>query len=107
MEAQTLTFHVRHVATTNDGLGYINYVFEDLECIDPDYRFIMCVRFPNWNQGAFNYGDEGFVTVRYVFEGTDKWFDGKDFIPYKDTNIIFMKFIPLKSKVDTSEIILD
>ena len=61
-------------------------------CTDSDYRFIMCVRFPNWNQCAFNYGDEGFVTVRYVFEGTDKWFDGKDFVPYKDTNIIFMKF---------------
>lgn len=107
METQTLTFHVKHVATTCDGLGYINYVFEDLDCVDNDYKYIMCVRFPNWNQGAFSHGDEGFVTVRYVFEGEDKWFDGKEFIPYKDTNIIFLKFIPLKPKVDTTEIILD
>lgn len=107
METQTVTYHVKFVASCTDGMGYTNYVFEDLEFQDYDYKYIMCVRFPNWNQASFNYEDEGYVTVRYVREGIDKWFDGKDFISYKDTNVIFMKFIPLKPKVDVSGIILD
>ena len=53
-------------------MGYINYVFEDLEYQDNDYKYVMCVRFPNWNQAAFKLDDEGYVTVRYVREGVDK-----------------------------------
>lgn len=107
METQTVTYHVRFVASCEDGMGYTNYVFEDLEFQDYDYKYIMCVRFPNWNQAAFDYDDEGYVTVRYVREGIDQWYDGKDFNTFKYTNIIFMKFIPLKQKVVPTEIILD
>lgn len=107
METQTVTYHVKLIATEKDPLGYINYVFEDLEYKYFLQKYIMCVRFPNWNQSTFSIGDEGYVNVRYVQEGVSTWFDGKEFIPYKDTNIIFLKFIPLKPKVDTTEIILD
>ena len=88
-------------------MGYINYVFEDLEFKNYDYKYIMCVRFPNWNQSAFNLNEEGFITIRYVKEGVDKWFDGTNFNTYKYTNIIFMKFIPIKEQITPSEIILD
>lgn len=107
MEAQTVTYHVKLIETDKDPLGYINYVFEDLEYKYFLQKYIMCVRFPNWNQAVFNKGDEGYVTVRYVQEGITTWFDGKEFIPYKNTNIVFIKFIPIKPKIDTSEIILD
>ena len=107
METKEITLHVKFVAECTDGMGYTNYVFEDLEYQDYDYKYIMCVRFPNWNQATFKLDDEGYVTVRYVREGVDKWYDGKEFIAYKYTNLVFLKFIPLKPKVDISEIILD
>ena len=104
---ETLTFRGKLVASQADGMGYINYVFEDLEFKNYDYKYIMCVRFPNWNQSAFNLNEEGFITIRYVKEGVDKWFDGTNFNTYKYTNIIFMKFIPIKEQITPSEIILD
>lgn len=102
---ETVTYHAKLVATSNDGMGYINYVFEDLEFKDYDYKYIMCVRFPNWDQASFNQGDVGYVTIRYIREGIDQWYDGKDFIAYKYTNIMFMKFIP--EKENPTEIIID
>ena len=107
METKEITIHAKFITYSIDNLGYINYVFEDLEYQDYDYKYIMCVRFPNWNQASFNINDEGYVTVRYVREGIDKWYDGKEFIAYKYTNLVFLKFIHLKPKVETTEIILD
>ena len=40
-------------------------------------------------QGAFKEDDEGYVTVKDVREGIDKWYDGKDFIAYKYTNLYY------------------
>ncbi len=88
-------------------MGYTNYVFKDLEYTNYDYQYIMCVRFPNWEQTTFDIGDEGFVTIRYVQEGVDKWFDGEGFNTYKYTNIIFLKFIHLKPETKQPEIIVD
>lgn len=107
MEIQEVTYHVKLVAKSSDGLGYINYVFENLEFKDYDFKYIMCVRFPNWEQAAFDINDIGFVTVRYVREGIDKWYNGESFEVYKYTNIIFLKFIHEKSKVIPTEIVLD
>ena len=107
MEGQTVTYHAKLVACCEDGMGYINYVFEDLNFQDYDYQYIMCVRFPNWNQATFNIGDVGYVTIRCVREGIDQWYDGKDFVTYKYTNLIFLKFIPEKPESKTTEILLD
>lgn len=106
MQTQTVTYHVKFLASCVDGLGYINYVFENLEFQDYDYQYLMCVRFPNWDQATFNIGDVGYVTVKYVREGIDKWYDGNEFVTYKYTNIIFLKFIPEKEKI-TTKLILD
>lgn len=105
MDTQEVTYHVKFVAECSDSLGYSNYVFENLEYSNIDDQYIMCVRFPNWNQHAFNIGDHGFVTVRYVREGIDKWYDGNEFVTYKYTNIIFLKFILEKEQI--KDIILD
>ena len=61
MDYQTVTYHVKLLAEHYDILGYTNYVFEDLEYKNYDYKYIMCVRFPNWNQAAFKLDDEGYV----------------------------------------------
>ena len=109
METKEITLHVKFVAECTDGMGYTNYVFEDLEYQDNDYKYVMCVRFPNWNQATFKLDDEGYVTVRYVREGIDKWYDKdtKEFQVYNNDNIIFLKFIPEKPEVKPTEIILD
>lgn len=106
METKEITYHAKLVAEYEDGMGYISYVFECLEYNNPDYKYIMCVRFPNWNQGSIKLGDVGYVSVRYVEEGVDKWYDGTDFIPYKETNIIFLKFIHEKP-IPNGQILLD
>lgn len=107
METKTITYKAKLVALDVDCLGYTNYVFENLNNTSIDDQFVMCVRFPNWEQKAFNIEEEGFVTFRFVEEGIDQWYDGKGLNKYKHTNFIFLKFIPLKPKVETTEIILD
>lgn len=104
---EIITYHVKLITSHTDALGYISYVFEDLEYQDYDFKYLMCVRFPNWEQPSFDYGDEGYVTIRYIREGIDKWFDGTNFIPYNYTNLMFVKFIPAKEKINISEIVLD
>jgi 1-deoxy-D-xylulose 5-phosphate reductoisomerase len=81
--------------------------FENLEYTDEDYKYFMCVRFPNWNQGSINLEDIGYVTVKYVKGGIDKWYDGREFITYKYTNIIFLSFIQEKKKVTIDSIKVD
>lgn len=107
MENQTVTYHVQLKTQIKEGPGYINYVFENLEFQDYDYRYITAVRFPNWDQGSIENGEIGYVVVKYVREGVDKWYDGENFIVYNEDNIIFYKFIREKEKVVPTEIILD
>lgn len=101
-----VTYKAKFLAESRDIMGYTSYVFENLEYSNVDNHYIMCVRFPNWNQASFIIGDVGYLNVRYVEEGKDKWFDGKDFNFYRYTNVIFMKFILEKPLIET-EIILD
>ena len=101
-----VTYKAKFLAESRDIMGYTSYVFENLEYSNVDDHYIMCVRFPNWSQASFMIGDVGYLNVRYVEEGKDKWFDGKDFNFYRYTNVIFMKFILEKPLIET-EIILD
>lgn len=100
METQEITYHAKLIADQADSMGYINYVFENLESTDIDNHYIMCVRFPNWDQSFININDTGYVKFRYVQEGVDKWYNGNTFVPYQYTNIIFLKFIHEKNKVE-------
>ena len=99
------TIYAKLLAMENDYCGYITYVFQNLNPSDLDYQYIMCVRFPNWQHRSININDEGYLTIRYVQEGVDTWFDGKNNVYYKYTNVIFIKFIELPEK--TNEIIVD
>ena len=93
MQTKEITYHVRLATKCEEGMGYVNYVFENLDFQDYDYQYFMCVKFPNWDSCEIEKGDVGYVTVKYVREGVDKWYDGKEFVTYKYTNIIFLKFI--------------
>lgn len=104
---EQITIHAKLVAEQSDGMGYTNYVFEDLEATDMDFKYVMCVRFPNWDQKTINLEDVGFLNIRYVEGGVDKWFDGEHLVPYKYTNVIFLKFIEEKPKIELDNIIIN
>lgn len=91
--AKEVTFRGKLIAKSTDWYGYTNYVFENLEPTDSGSKYVMCTQFPNWNQPFITLGEVGFVAVKYVKEGQDTWFDGHSYIPYKNTDIHFLKFI--------------
>ena len=101
-----VTYHVEVIGSYNQGYGYIWHVFKNLEPLDPDIQYIACVEFPNWIKDTFNPGDKGYLTVKYVEQGVDKWFDRKDLIPYNCDNIIFLVF-KHEQRMVTEEIMLD
>lgn len=109
METQTVTYKVILQTQMVESLGYISYVFENLNFQDYDYQFITAIRFPNWDHGSIKNGDVGYVVVKYVQGGKDEWYDkdAKEFQVYNNDNIIFLKFIPEKPEVRPTEIILD
>lgn len=95
--AKEVTFRGKLVARKVDWMGYTTYVFENMEPLEPALKYIMCTQFPNWNQGFIEDGDEGFVTVRYVNAGIDTWFDGTQYVPYRNTDVHFIKFLKISS----------
>lgn len=60
----------------------------------------MCIRYINWEHRAISLGEIGYLHFKEVRAGVDKWFDGKDFIPYRYNDIQFIKFIAKPEKVD-------
>lgn len=106
MEANTLTLHAKLRVQCSEELGYRTLIFEDLEFKDSDFKYLTCVLFPNWNQSPIKVGDEGFLQVKYISAGKDTWFDGKEFVPYKYTNVQFLKFVKTQTEGD-EELILD
>ena len=80
-------------AKLDEGLGYVTYVFENLEESIWNTKYKMVTRCPNWDHRAINIGEEGFLTYEDHIAGDSKWFDGKNFNFYRYTMSQFMKFI--------------
>ena len=77
----------------NDGQGYLVYVFENVESNNPKY--IMMVRFPNWESPFPRIGEVGFLKYKEVIAGEDKWWDPitNKYVVYNYDNFIFLDFI--------------
>lgn len=99
---EEITYHVILRSITYDLGGYVIYVFENLHFTSFEYQFIMCVQFPNWNQFELSIGDIGYVNVRYVKEGVSQWYDGEKLNVYKNTNVVFLKFVKEPEKVNNN-----
>lgn len=97
---EELTLKVKLLAFNRDIDQYTTYVFENLESTSPDDKYLMCVKFPNWNQSEIELHDIGYLNVRYVREGISKWYDGEKMNTYKYTNVIFLKFIKEPEKLN-------
>lgn len=89
-----------------DTLGYVTYVFE---CLDKEVRketkYMMCTRFKNWDHRCIDIGEIGYLNFIEIKAGIDKWFDGKELIPYNYNNVQFIKFIE-KPKENHQEFIM-
>lgn len=89
-----MTILAKLLASEEDTLGYITYVFL---CLDKEIqrqtKYLMCTRFPNWEHRNLEIGEIGYLTIFEIRAGIDKWFDGNKMVPYNYNNIQFLKFI--------------
>lgn len=89
------------VAKEVDTLGYVTYVFKCLDDeIAKESKYIMCTRYPNWEHRVINIGEIGYLNFVEIRAGIDKWFNGKDLIPYNYSNIQFIKFVEKPRETD-------
>lgn len=94
-----MTILAKLLVSESDSMGYITYVFECLDdSIIKQTKYIMCTRFPNWDHRKIEIGEIGFLNFFEIKAGVDKWFDGTKFVPYRYSNIQFMKFIERPAK---------
>lgn len=100
-----VTIYCKLLAKEHDIGGYTTYVFKNLDNAPFGHQYLMCTRWPNWEHRNLDIGEKGYLTYKEVIAGVDSWYDGKDFIPYNYTNIIFIKFVK-ENKDNLKQIIL-
>lgn len=90
-----VTIHCQLIAEERDALGYITYVFKNLEDAPFGHTYSMVTRFPNWQHRDLEIGEKGYLTYNEVIAGKDKWYcpETGQMIPYNYTNIYFIRFI--------------
>ena len=102
-----MTILARLVAKEVDTLGYVTYVFECLdEEILKDTKYVMCTRYPNWNQLMIDVDEVGYLSFFEIRAGVDKWFDGEKMIPYNYSGIQFDKFVSKPKEKDKNKYIM-
>ena len=89
---EQITIHAKLVAEQIDGMGYTNYVFEDLNPKDEDFRYIMCVRFPNWEQKSIEIDEIGYLPIgeqeaKMFFQLIDRRYEKKSTIVTSNINL--------------------
>lgn len=72
---------------------YTTYVFECLEDKVNSSKYVMTIRYPNWNDKILKLGDIGYLHFEERRAGIDKWFDGKEMVPYSYDTVQYIKFI--------------
>ena len=94
---EEVTYKVKLLGAVYVNDGYQTYVFENLDYTDDSLKYIMCVKLPNWNIHIPEFGTVGFVQVLYVLAGITQWYNGKEMVPYRYTNVYMTNFIPEKT----------
>lgn len=97
-----MTVLAQLIASDTDSFGYVTYVFKRLDELAKEAQYVMCVRYPNWNHRLINLGEKGFLSFLEVKAGEDKWFNGKDMVPYNYSAIQFLKFINMPETLTNS-----
>ena len=90
------TIRAQLLVSEKDLYGYTTYVFKNLE-VNPSFgnQYKMMTRLPNWQCGDIEVNEIGYVTYDEVIAGEDKWYNQEtdQMVPYKYTNIYFVKFV--------------
>lgn len=97
-------YHVEVIEQFDD-MGYIKYIFKDLDSKYP--VFYMATLLPNWNQKLIKIGDIGYVRISVKKAGVDEWYNKNEdrHIKYKYNGVYIDSFIH-KRPQDTDEIII-
>lgn len=96
-----MTVLAKLVASEEDSLGYITYVFECLDAeVVKETRYIMCTQFRNWDHRKIELDEVGYLCCIEIKAGLDKWFDGNKMVPYNYNMVQFIKFISKPQKKD-------
>lgn len=101
-----VTIHAKLLVKESDILGYVTYVFENLDDNSFGHKYVMITRWPNWEHRILKANEIGYLTYNEVCAGKDEWWDGTKFIPYNFSNLIFIKFIEEKQIDNSKEILL-
>lgn len=89
------------VAAETDSLGYITYVFENLEEYAIKWsKYILCIRYPNWDHRKIELEEVGYLNCVEIRAGIDTWFDGEKMVPYKYNGTQFIKFVEKPKEED-------
>lgn len=100
MSLNQVTILAELIASDQDNFGYVTYVFQRLEDVNIESKYIMCTRYPNWEHRPVNLGEIGLLTFKENVAGCTTWFNGFENIPHKYDGIQFIKFIDLPKKPD-------
>lgn len=96
-----MTVLCKLIAKEEDFQKYITYVFENLEeDVIKETRYVMCIRYPNWEHRDIELGEIGYLNFIEIRAGIDQWFDGNKMVYYNYNNIQFIKFIAKHQKED-------
>lgn len=89
-----ITIHCKLLAKEIDICNYITVVFKNLDTAPFGQKYVMCVIYPNWESYIPEIGEVGYLTYKECIAG-DTWYDyeSNSYIPYKYTNLQFMKFV--------------
>jgi hypothetical protein len=93
--AREIVIHGKLLAMSKDVGNYTTYVFQNLDAKEDDNLYMMCTRLPNWQHPPLNIGDQGYVSMKEIIAGLDKWYDREteQFYNYGFSQIYFIKFV--------------
>lgn len=94
------------VAKSEDTMGYTTYVFECLDELVNESKYVMCSRPRDWDHRAIELGEVGYLNFVEVRAGVDTWFDGSKLTPYRYNNVYFIKFVEKPRSINYKEYIL-
>lgn len=88
-------FHCKLLTYQIDPGDYVIYVFRNLDSSNSLEKYIMCTKHPNWQSKPISIGEEGYLKIKEIEAGKDKWYDTNSgqSIAYKYDGVQFFDFI--------------
>ena len=89
-----MTLHVEFISYEHNINGYTVYVFKNLDNPEWFNKYIMCVRFPNWDHRGLSLNERGYLTYKENIAGEHYYnaTTGNNDV-YKYNTLQFIKFI--------------